>query len=69
MTGRSDAVAAPEVLMNREPVVIECDALLIDMDGTLVDSTAVVERHWGAWAARHAMTSPTSCASRTDGPR
>ena len=38
MTGRSDAVAAPEVLMNREPVVIECDALLIDMDGTLVDS-------------------------------
>ncbi len=55
MTGRSDAVAAPEVLMNREPVVIECDALLIDMDGTLVDSTAVVERHWGAWAARHAI--------------
>lgn len=56
MTGRSDAVAPPEVLMNREPVVIECDALLIDMDGTLVDSTAVVERHWGAWAARHAIS-------------
>ena len=41
--------------MIREPVVIACDAVLIDMDGTLVDSTAVVERHWGAWAARHAI--------------
>jgi sugar-phosphatase len=55
MTRRSDAVAAPDVLMNREPVLIECDALLIDMDGTLVDSTAVVERHWGTWAARNAI--------------
>jgi len=41
--------------MIREPVLIACDAVLFDMDGTLVDSTAVVERHWGAWAARHAI--------------
>jgi len=55
MTVRSDAAAAPEVPMIREPVLIACDAVLFDMDGTLVDSTAVVERHWGAWAARHAI--------------
>jgi len=30
-----------------------CAALLFDMDGTLVDSTAVVERAWGWWAERH----------------
>ena len=30
-----------------------CTALLFDMDGTLVDSTAVVERAWGWWAERH----------------
>lgn len=29
------------------------DALLFDMDGTMVDSTSVVERVWGAWARRH----------------
>jgi len=28
------------------------DAILLDMDGTLVDSTAVVERTWRDWAAR-----------------
>jgi mannitol-1-/sugar-/sorbitol-6-phosphatase len=30
-----------------------CAALLFDMDGTLVESTAVVERAWGWWAERH----------------
>src|SRR4029453_9940811 len=55
MTVRSGAAAAPEVPMIREPVLIACDAVLFDMDGTLVDSTAVVERHWGAGAARHAI--------------
>ena len=32
---------------------INCKALLFDMDGTLVDSTAVVERAWAGWAQRH----------------
>ena len=27
--------------------------MLLDMDGTLVDSTAVVERLWSAWAVAH----------------
>lgn len=33
----------------------KCDALLFDLDGTLVDSTSVVERLWGEWAARHSL--------------
>jgi sugar-phosphatase len=34
---------------------LTCAALLFDMDGTLVDSTAVVERAWGWWADRHRL--------------
>jgi mannitol-1-/sugar-/sorbitol-6-phosphatase len=33
-------------------VIVECDVVLFDMDGTLVDSTAVVERTWTRWASR-----------------
>ncbi len=32
-----------------------CQAILFDMDGVLVDSTACVERHWLAWATRHGL--------------
>ncbi len=31
----------------------DVDAVLLDMDGTLVDSDAAVERAWRAWAAEH----------------
>jgi mannitol-1-/sugar-/sorbitol-6-phosphatase len=34
-------------------VNIRCKAVLFDMDGTLVDSTRVVELAWSWWAARH----------------
>lgn len=30
-----------------------CDAILFDLDGVLVDSTAVVERQWRLWAERN----------------
>jgi sugar-phosphatase len=30
-----------------------CDAVLLDMDGTLVDSTESVIRHWRIWTDRH----------------
>ncbi|GHO60304.1 HAD family hydrolase [Ktedonobacter robiniae] len=30
-----------------------CDAILFDLDGVLVDSTACVERLWYQWAVRH----------------
>ncbi|WP_277961022.1 HAD-IA family hydrolase [Pseudomonas sp. RIT-To-2] len=35
------------------PVTLTVAALLLDMDGTLVDSTAVVERTWLRFARRH----------------
>lgn len=33
----------------------KCHAILFDMDGVLVDSTACVERHWHAWATKHGL--------------
>jgi sugar-phosphatase len=32
--------------------VVECSALLFDFDGVLVDSTKLVYRLWGGWAAK-----------------
>lgn len=32
-----------------------CRAILFDLDGVLVDSTACVERHWRMWAERHGL--------------
>jgi len=43
-------------------VTLNCKAVLFDMDGTLVDSTAVVERAWGLWAARHGIPIETVLA-------
>jgi sugar-phosphatase len=34
-------------------------AFLFDMDGTLLDSSAVVHRVWGAWAKRHGVDAET----------
>jgi sugar-phosphatase len=31
----------------------DCDAVLLDLDGVLVDSRACVERHWRRWAFEH----------------
>jgi sugar-phosphatase len=39
----------------RNDVTLVCKAVLFDMDGTLVDSTAVVERAWSRWAPRHGI--------------
>jgi sugar-phosphatase len=36
-------------------VMLSCRAVLFDMDGTLVDSTAVVEQVWGEFAARYSL--------------
>jgi len=32
---------------------LHCDAVIFDLDGVLVDSRAVVERHWRQWATQH----------------
>ncbi|CAL9548770.1 HAD-IA family hydrolase [Streptomyces sp. enrichment culture] len=37
------------------PLVLTARALLLDMDGTLVNSDASVERVWRRWAARHGL--------------
>jgi len=34
--------------------IVECDAWIFDLDGVLVDSSAVIVRHWALWAAGQA---------------
>jgi len=34
---------------------ISCDAVIFDLDGTLVDTTATIFLHWSRWAARHGL--------------
>lgn len=36
-------------------LLARCDAVLVDLDGTLVDSAAPVRRVWGAFASRHEL--------------
>jgi HAD superfamily hydrolase (TIGR01509 family) len=35
--------------------ILDCKAILFDMDGTLIDSTAVIHRTWRGWAQRHSL--------------
>lgn len=49
-------------------VTLECQAVLFDLDGVLVDSRAVVERIWAAWAARHGVD-PRGIVERAHGRR
>lgn len=44
-------------------IVYEAKALLFDMDGTLVDSTSVVERTWHRFAERHSLDGNSILAS------
>src|ERR1700687_1092173 len=39
-------------------IAFNCEAVLLDMDGTLVDSTACVVRQWRNWAERHGLQLP-----------
>jgi len=34
---------------------MDCDAILFDLDGVLIDSTTCVERHWRDWAEQHGL--------------
>jgi sugar-phosphatase len=35
--------------------LIECDAILFDLDGVLIDSTICIARHWREWAHQHGL--------------
>lgn len=48
--------------------LIEADAVLFDIDGTLVDSTAAVERTWRTWAMRYGIE-PQSIVATAHGRR
>ncbi|HEU6451829.1 MAG TPA: HAD-IA family hydrolase [Gemmatimonadaceae bacterium] len=45
--------------MPRPLTALTCDALLFDLDGVLVDSTACVEDTWRRWAIRHGLDADT----------
>ncbi|MFE7272199.1 HAD family hydrolase [Streptomyces sp. NPDC057623] len=47
--------ATPVPAAPTTPAVLTARALLLDMDGTLVDSHAAVERIWRRWAERHGL--------------
>jgi sugar-phosphatase len=34
---------------------LECDAILFDLDGVLIDSTSCITRHWEEWTRRHGL--------------
>ncbi len=43
-------------------------AVLLDMDGTLVDSDGPVERAWRTWAARYGVAEADAMAAAHGGP-
>jgi sugar-phosphatase len=49
--------AVIELVVSDPPLnhFVSCAALLLDMDGTLLDSAACVEQTWRAWCARHRL--------------
>ena len=44
------------------PLAFDCDAVLFDMDGTIVDSRYIVERMWTIWANEHGLSVDTVLA-------
>ncbi|WP_206662157.1 HAD family hydrolase [Propioniciclava sinopodophylli] len=42
----------------------EVEAILFDVDGTLVDSTAAVERTWRTWAAAYGLDAEAILAAK-----
>ena len=35
--------------------VFQCDGIIFDLDGVLVDSTSAIERHWWKWTKKHGL--------------
>ena len=47
---------------------IQCQAILFDLDGVLIDSTRAVARVWHRWAVEHGFTRTRSSRGRTAAP-
>jgi sugar-phosphatase len=47
-------------------IQVQCDAVLFDLDGVLIDSTPAVERVWRRWAAQHGLD-PGEVVARAHG--
>ncbi|WNM24396.1 HAD-IA family hydrolase [Demequina capsici] len=52
---RAFDVREPLMTVHHAPATLRADAVIFDMDGTIVDSTEVVERMWSAVAERHGL--------------
>jgi mannitol-1-/sugar-/sorbitol-6-phosphatase len=52
---KTSPVTAATPSRRMSEAIIDCDAVLFDMDGTLVDSRQIVERIWLHWAAEHGL--------------
>jgi mannitol-1-/sugar-/sorbitol-6-phosphatase len=48
-------VSHPRFPMQHEPVVLRCQCVLFDMDGTLLDSRAPMHRAYTGWAHRYGL--------------
>lgn len=49
-------------------MILRCEAVLFDLDGVLVDSTACVEETWRRWAADHGLD-PAAVIAEAHGRR
>src|SRR5699024_6449020 len=65
---RSSRCSDDAATRKRSRMRFECDAVLFDIDGTLVDSTAAVERTWHTWADNHGFD-PTVILETSHGRR
>src|SRR5262245_33957690 len=50
------------------PDLQQIEAVLLDMDGTLVDSDAAVERAWAAWAREYGVDPTAALDNVHNGP-
>lgn len=41
--------------MTNNRIILNCEAILFDLDGVLLDSTNCIERHWQEWAEKHSL--------------
>ena len=58
LRGRPEVPATEGRKRRRMTVTLQCEAILFDLDGVLVDSHQVVERTWRRWLERNGIDAP-----------